>query len=52
MRSRLEHAARDVAEGNITLEEVIGVIRNASGSATFNSLIKASFIIPPKSQKL
>jgi hypothetical protein len=48
MRSRLEHAARDVAEGNITLEEVIGAIRNALRDRNLQLANQGAFYNPPE----
>jgi hypothetical protein len=48
MRSRLEHAARDVAEGNITLEEVIGAIRNALRGRNLRLANQGAFYNPPE----
>ncbi len=48
MRSRLEHAALDVAEGDITLEEVIGAIRNALRDRNLRLADQGAFYNPPK----
>ncbi len=52
MRSRLGNAARDVAEGRLTLEEVIGAIRNALRDRNLQLANQGAFLNPPKSQQL
>ncbi len=48
MRSRLGDAARDVAEGNITLEEVTSAILNATRDGNLRLADQGAFYNPPE----